>query len=357
MREKQTSFKLHEFSGTWHEIGQQYGEECREEIKDMHAYWENALSAVMPDKTMDEIVEKSAIFAEPIKTYAPEFMDEIEGIAEGAGISANEALFHQGSFEMDVAGPLYIGGCTSFAASGKATKDGKTIAGQHFDWFDGAAMVMMKLKPKDGPAILGTSIAGQLLQFGINELGVAHYANVLCWPKSVVGVPAVVSAQKALLSKNVPDALRCITQCQNAIALNHLIAGKDGDILDVEATPDKCGILLPDRDIMTHSNHFLTHFLQDRDLADQTSFPDTFLRQYRLKQLMEDRYGEIDVEVMMELLTDHRGYPDSICRHCDETGPEYEKFRTLISIISLPAEGKMWVSPQPCEYPYEMFSL
>lgn len=222
MREKQTSFKLHEFSGTWREIGQQYGEECREEIKDMHAYWENALLAVMPDKTMDEIVEKSAIFAEPIKAYAPDFMDEIEGIAEGAGISVNEVLFHQGSFEMDVAGPLYIGGCTSFAASGKATKDGKTIAGQHFDWFDGAAMVMMKLKPKDGPAILGTSIAGQLLQFGINELGVAHYANVLCWPKSIVGIPAVVSAQKALLSKNVPDALRCITQCQNAIALNHL---------------------------------------------------------------------------------------------------------------------------------------
>ncbi|MBR4862452.1 MAG: hypothetical protein IKU09_09660 [Firmicutes bacterium] len=185
----------------------------------------------------------------------------------------------------------------------------------------------------------------------------AHYANVLCWPKSVVGVPAVVSAQKALLSKNVPDALRCITQCQNAIALNHLIAGKDGDILDVEVTPGKCGILLPDRDIMTHSNHFLTHFLQDRDMADQTSFPDTFLRQYRMKQLMEEHYGKIDVDVMKELLTDHRGYPDSICRHCDEGGPEHEKFRTLISIISQPEDGKIWVSPLPCQYPYQEFSL
>lgn len=353
----QTSFTLHEFKGTWKEIGRQYGEECREEIKDMHAYWENALSVVMPGTPMDVIVEKSSIFADPIRAYAPEFMEEIEGIAEGADISVNEALFHQGSFEIDVTGPLYIGGCTSFAASGKATKGGKTIAGQHFDWFDGAAMVVMKLKPENGPEIIGTSIAGQLLQFGINSLGIAHYANVLCWPKSIVGVPAVVSAQKALLSKNVPDALRCITQCQNAIALNHLIAGKDGDILDVEVTPDKCGILLPDRDIMTHSNHFLTHFLQDRDMADQTSFPDTFLRQYRMKQLMEEHFGEIDVDVMKELLTDHRGYPDSICRHCDEDGPAHEKFRTLISIISMPEEGKIWVSPQPCQCPYQEFSL
>lgn len=121
----QTSFTLHEFKGSWKEIGRQYGETCREEIKDMHEYWENALSVVMPDTPMETIVDKSSIFTEPIKAYAPEFMDEIEGIAEGAGISVNEVLFHQGSFEMDVTGPLYIGGCTSFAASGRATKNGK----------------------------------------------------------------------------------------------------------------------------------------------------------------------------------------------------------------------------------------
>lgn len=351
------NYVLHEFSGTWRQIGQQYGEECRQEIKDMMGYWEHALAAVMPGKSMEEIVRASRVFAEPIRAYSPEFMEEIEGIAEGSGCTLDEILFHQGSFEMDVAGPLYIGGCTSFAASGKATKDGRTIAGQHFDWYDHAAMVLMKLKPKEGPAILGTSIAGQLLQFGMNEAGVVHFANVLCYPKSVVGVPAVVSAQKALGSKNVPDALRCVTQANNAIALNHLIAGKDGDIVDIEATPDKCGIVLPERDILTHANHFLTHYLQQQDMADQTSFPDTFLRQYRLKQLMEDHYGEIDVEVMMELMQDHRGYPDSICRHCDLTGPEAEQFRTLISIIALPAEGTIWVSPQPCEAPYEKFQL
>lgn len=357
MCKKHEPIILHEYSGSWREIGRQYGEDCRKEIKDMVEYWRKALKPVLPGKSMEEIFAASRIFADPIREYAPEFYEEIEGIAEGANCSIDEILFHQGSFEMDVAGPLYIGGCTSFAASGKATKDGKTIAGQHFDWFDNAAMIMMKLKPDNGPAILGTSIAGQLLQFGINENGIGHYANVLCYPKSVVGVPAVVSAQKALGSKNVPDALRCITQCKNAIALNHLIAGKDGDILDVEATPDKCGILLPDRDIMTHSNHFLTHFLQASDMADQTSFPDTFLRQYRMKQLMEDHYGELSVEIMMELLKDHRGYPDSICRHCDETGPEEEKFRTLISLISLPGEGKLYASPQPCEAPYQEFSL
>jgi len=116
-------------------------------------------------------------------------------------------------------------------------------------------------------------------------------------------------------------------------------------------------MLLPEKDILTHSNHFLCHYLKEYCLGGQTSFPDTFLRQYRLKQLMEDRYGELSPEVMMELLQDHRGYPDSICRHCDTAGPEFEQFRTLISIISQPGEGKMWVSPQPCQAPYKLFTL
>ena len=264
---------LHEFSGTWKEIGRQYGEDCRDEIKNMMGYWEKALHPIMPDKTMDEIIAATKVFEQPIRDYAPEIMEEIEGIAEGANISLGEALFHQGSFEMDVAGPLYIGGCTSFACSGKATKDGKTIAGQHFDWYDDADMILMRVKPNKGPAMLGTSIAGQVMQFGINSNGIGHYANVLAYPKSVVGVPAVVVAQKGLQSKNVPDVIRCITQAPNAIALNHMIAGKDGEMVDVEATPDKCGVLLPDCgcDILTHANNFLCHYLQESCMGGLTS--------------------------------------------------------------------------------------
>ncbi len=351
---------LHEFSGTWKEIGRQYGEDCRDEIKNMMGYWEKALHPIMPDKTMDEIIAATKVFEQPIRDYAPEIMEEIEGIAEGANISLGEALFHQGSFEMDVAGPLYIGGCTSFACSGKATKDGKTIAGQHFDWYDDADMILMRVKPNKGPAMLGTSIAGQVMQFGINSNGIGHYANVLAYPKSVVGVPAVVVAQKGLQSKNVPDVIRCITQAPNAIALNHMIAGKDGEMVDVEATPDKCGVLLPDCgcDILTHANNFLCHYLQESCMGGLTSFPDTYLRAPRLKQLMMDHFGELDVNLMMELMQDHRCYPDSICRHCDLTGPEFEQFCTLTSLISLPGEGKLWATNGcPCENPYYLYTL
>ena len=63
-------------------------------------------------------------------------------------------------------------------------------------------------------------------------------------------------------------------------------------------------------------------------MNDQSSFPDSFLRQYRLQQLMEDRRGELCPEVMMDILKDHRGWPDSICRHMDMAGPSFERFET-----------------------------
>ncbi len=342
-------FPYYEFSGTYREIGRQYGEACRDQMKHMIDWWYENLAPIMPDTPVAKMVEASAAFGEPIKEYAEDLYDELVGIAEGSGLSMNEVLFLQGSFELDVAGPFYLGGCTSYAASGKATKYGQTIAGQHFDWYTKSDNVIMRVKPDKGYGFLGITLAGQLCQFGISEAGVGHFANVLGYPKCQVGVPTVVVAQNVLRQKNLPDAIRAITQAKNAVSVNHMMADKDGAIIDVEATPVKCGIVLPDRDILTHSNHFLTHYLQPDDLGDQTSFPDTFLRQYRLKQLMEDHRGEITVETMMEVMGDHRGYPDSICRHMDMTGPAWERFETTMAMVSLPGEGKMYISSRPCD--------
>ena len=242
-------------------------------------------------------------------------------------------------------------GCTSFACSGKATKDGKTITGQNLDWLPNVAVHALRLKPKNGPSILTFTWAGCVAMTGINELGISHFTNILLWPKAVVGVPWNIICQKILSQKSVADELRVITQCKRAIAFNHMLAGKEGEIIDVETTPDKCGCVLPDRDILAHSNHYLCHYLQKDDQNDQTAFPDSFLRQYRLQQLMEDKRGELTPEAMMEIMQDHRGYPDSICRHLDLTGPVWEQFESQCSMIAIPGEGKNLCDSQSLSKP------
>ena len=358
MSRKPNNMTLYEFKGTWRQIGQQYGEACRDGIKAMTSYWkERVFAPVIPNVSLDKLMETSVQFIEPIEAFAPEFMEELKGIAEGANIPLNEVLMQNGAFELDVAAPVYFGGCTSFAATGKATKDGKTVAGQNFDWCDGSEFAAMKIVPDNGPAILGAAIVGQLIMFGLNDRGISHFANELVYPKSVFGVPSLVIGQKALSQVSIPKALRCIAQSQSAIALNHLIAGKDGDMIDIEATPDKNGYILPDRDILTHANHFQTPFLQQHDMADQIFFVDTYLRDYRMKQLMEDHYGDLDAEIMMEFLRDQRGYPTGICGMYDPELPLVERGGTIFSICTVPEEGKAWIAPNPFEYEYREFTL
>ena len=358
MGRKPNDMTLYEFKGTWRQIGQQYGEACRDGIRAMTYFWKDRVFApVIPHVSLGKLMETAVRFVAQIKSYAPEFMEELEGIAEGAGLPLGEVLMQNGAFELNVAAPVYFGGCTSFAATGKATKDGKTVAGQNFDWCDGSEFAAMKIVPNDGPAILGVAIVGQLVMFGLNDRGVSHFANELVYPKSVIGVPSLVVGQKALSQPSIPKALRCIAQTPCAIALNHLIAGKDGDMIDIEVTPDKNGYILPDREILTHANHFQTPFLQPHDMADQIFFVDTYLRDYRMKQLMEDHYGELDSELAMEFLRDKRGCPTGICGMYDPELPLAERGGTIFSICTVPEEGKAWIAPNPAEYEYREFML
>jgi len=358
MKKEFNYFPLYEFSGTHREIGRQYGEECKADIKHTVQWWyENLAQAIPGNKSMQDMIDATKVFGEPIRDYAPEIYDQMVGVAEGSGCTIEEIIFINGGCELDAAYPAFMG-CTSFACSGEATVGGKTITGQNLDWLPGVAIHALRLKPKDGPAILCFGWAGTVATVGVSELGLSHFTNILLSPKAQVGVPWNIICQKILSQKNVPDQIRVITQCKRAIAFNHLLTGKDGEIINVETTPDKCGMVLPDRDILAHSNHYLCHFLQKDDMNDQTSFPDSFLRQYRLQQLMEQHRGELTPEIMMELLQDHRGYPDSICRHCDLTGPVYEQFESQISMVALPGEGKIYATANPCENPvFKLYTL
>src|SRR5260370_23430578 len=74
-------------------------------------------------------------FGPTIGDAAPHFLDEIEGVAEGAGIDRAEALLLQ--VRQEVAHVARFGTvdleCTSFAGSGAYTRTGGTLAGQNPD--------------------------------------------------------------------------------------------------------------------------------------------------------------------------------------------------------------------------------
>lgn len=358
-RENIKPLDVFDFKGTFYEIGCQYGEACRERIKDTVELWVGMIKGYHPEADKKEMVSIAQTFLEPYKDE-PDLLDQIKGIAEGSEVSFEEIVLIQVAVQLVEYFPKLrkLGGCTSFAATGEATKNGETIIGQNWDWVPGSEPILIRVHPTKGPRFLGYTLPGMFTILGINSEGIGNNANLIVSTKSCVGVaPYGGVHQKVLQQKNLADSIGAICTTKRASADNFMMASYEGDIIDVETTQDDISVLYPEKGLIVHTNNFLTERFKSADLAAQL-FPDSYLRVNRLTTLMEEHYGELSVEVMKKLLTDHNDYPDSICRHIDKEDPPETHLFTRASIISVPKEQKMYISNgNPCENEFVEYKL
>ena len=82
----------------------------------------------------------------------------------------------------------------------------------------------------------------------------------------------------------------------------------------------------------------------------------------RTTSTVRDIFKGKDVELVTldqikQLLSDHHGYPTSICRH-PNPDPAIGWQRSVVSVVLEPAVGRMHLSRgNPCESPYEVYLL
>jgi isopenicillin-N N-acyltransferase-like protein len=354
MNKPQRRVKQVEVTGTPYDMGFQYGAACSEigEMIDMTC---RALQ-----------IERDAAISLPLKyipfieEYAPDIANEMKGMAEGAKVDFKEIVFLNIWYELSLRGFM---GCTSFAASGEATSNGELIIGQNLDmtpvWEE--MLVLLRMKPPKGPHVLALTIAGMLGLLSLNSAGLALDGNMLAHKDLSgfsEGVPHMVWVRKAQSSENIGKAIGAIANARKTgCAVNTLLGNREGDIIDIEVTPDDLGFLYPEKGFIVHSNHFYTERFRNRDLMG-TIYPDSYLRSHRLATLMERHWSKVTVDVMKELLSDHNNYPDSICRHVDQDAPLKQQMKTVASIISYPKEQKMYIAHgNPCENEHIEYKL
>lgn len=353
---KAVPIELVDAKGTWHEIGRQYGEACADKIRNNIELWATGLDTHYK-VSRDSLITMAQKFVEPVASYAPDCIDEIRGISEGANISFEEVFFLTAALELNEYYPFLAGGCTSFACSEQATQNGETIIGQNMDWIPGIEYAIVRAQPLDCPTSLLYSWAGGLGLLGINSAGLGNQANLLVSNTSGIGVPFLVLHHKILQQKNMAAAISVIFNASRTGSWNYLIASSAGDIVDIEVTKDDISFLFPENGIITHANCYLTERFKHIDTIG-TLAPDGYLRADRMTRLMNKHHGKLSVATMKQLMQDHNDYPDSICRHVDVSYPPDQRFETAASIVSIPAEGKMYVTNgNPCENDYVVYSI
>ena len=351
------NFTYYKFKGNHRQIGQQYGEACRSLIMLHRDYALERLRKAVEIPSLDALEEAALQYRPYVQKYAPFFDEEIQGLAEGAGISLGVAYFLQLRAE------LYhyfdtTDECTTFAVSAAATRDGIPLIGQNADLpaFYQEIGVLVEAHPDDKPATFMLTPAGQISYIGINDQGMGVFANFLECDGWRVGFPRYLLSRLALTQSSLADAMEVVSNVYRASSRNLIMMDKDGNSLDLETVPNKIGIIEPNNGLLAHSNHFIASELLGEERKQGDALENSRIRLQRMQHLLEQHYGRIDVQVMQEILRDRETAPHTLCRMPGDFGKDTI---TFASVIAAPSKGELWVSigpPHQYEYTYYRFS-
>jgi predicted choloylglycine hydrolase len=251
--------------GSAREIGRAHGESARDLIALGLGRWRESLAAQRGD--VDQYIADflgRTSFTNAIQAYAPHILDELRGIAEGAGqpfelILAYNLMDEEWSFRTDRLDDL-APGCTVVAVAGAAIGQTMDIPTIH----DGTQIVLA-VEPDHGPSQRLLSAAGMLGLTGANSAGVGVVVNNLNQlPSSASGLPVQVLTRRLLEHETADEAARWTGSVPHAVGQHYLIADP-ATVISLEGHGEGV-VRVPVADRYVHANH---------PLACAASRPDT----------------------------------------------------------------------------------
>jgi isopenicillin-N N-acyltransferase-like protein len=347
------TFPFHRFSGTHRQIGEQFGEACR----DLIALHRDTVLTRLGGRiglTHEQALDKAMGYRQYVRQYAAFFDDEIQGMAGAAGLTLPEAYLLQ--LRAEAATPVIddeTQECTTFAVQPEATANGVGLVGQNADLpaFYRDIAITAEIRADDQPAVLMVLPAGQVSYIGINDRGVGVFANfVTCdgWRK---GFPRYFLSRLALTEDNVDGAIERVRSVRRASSRNLIMLDANGTAADLETTPTRDARLDPDGGLLAHSNHYVHESLHDEERSPARNVSNSKIRLQQMRDLLAANRGQLDAERMQSILRDRTCYPDTLCRMPGDD-PDSDTI-TFASVIAEPSEGRMWVAVgPPNENPY-----
>jgi hypothetical protein len=266
-----------------------------------------------------------------------EFLEEMKGIAKGAqsagvNITWQEVLAWNGYFELtgywwpnEKAGKLANGDqtdkdrCSAFIATGSATKDGRIVmAHNSWDAFEQGQFfnLILDIQSAEGHRIFMQSVPGyihSMADFFVTEAGIMGTETTIggFGDYDPNEVPEFFRVRKAMQYANDLDEFVKMMEKKNngGYANSWLLADANtGEIMRLELGLNYQNVERKTDGYFVGFNAPVDPRIRNLECSN-TGYADirmpTGARRVRLTQLMEEHYGEIDVEVAKEVLADH----------------------------------------------------
>ncbi|WP_043429297.1 C45 family autoproteolytic acyltransferase/hydolase [Cystobacter fuscus] len=346
-----------ECQGTPRQIGQQWGEACRESLRASAETFFSALSQG-PSRTSRQDAVRMALQLEAnVRAFEPEALELIRGQAEGAGMPYEEAFALQCMLELAVHCSQLGGMCTSVALTGEATADGQALLGQTIDWSPDARVDLLRIRHADGREQLSLCLSGSPY-YHLNSDGVGNCANLtLVAPRPCPSLlPLSVYIPRAMRQPSLSAAMEVLVSAARGIGYYHL-ADAQGRVVGIESTYDDHVLLRPERGVIVHANHYQSERFREQDFTHLVS-PCTFGRKARIEELVAQGHGRHTPESVMRMLTDHGTPGGRLCLHDAPPAANAMPLETKATVVMAPARRTMWVAAGPgCREPFTEFRL
>lgn len=312
------------FSGTPAQIGEAFGESCREAIAELYANrLRNAIAQaeVHGGRRVGEaaVLEVAAACIEATRLHHRAGFEELEGIARGADLPLVKVLAMNGLTDIrDVlawGGELEsLGGCTAFVVAGDHTKSGELICGQSWDLAtDNMPYVLaVHRQPTQGPQTWCLTTVGCLSLIGCNEHGIAVGTTNIRTVDARPGVTYLSLIHKALAARDLEAATAAIADAPRAGAHFFYVADGQGRAQALECTPRLVDRVEVETGAYVHTNHCLVAAHQA--IEGNTPSASSHARSDRLEQMIAASAGTASLETSKRWLADRTGGENAISR-------------------------------------------
>jgi isopenicillin-N N-acyltransferase-like protein len=314
-------FPVIDCTGSFYDMGLTHGRECKELIQRTLRRLQRT-TGVTSKKDMVEMAAHCLPYAEE---YAPELVEEVKGIAEGAEIDFGLVFALNCYSELWYAaaglGKVASEGCTTFGVTPIATKSGKTYLAWNcdfYEWWEDTVIFLRLTSQKVAPLLVFTYAGLVGANAGINR----HFAfvvNGLASSGKPYGVPYSFICRKALQQRTMGDAIEAILTAKRSIgsSKNFLLANASGELYSIETSSDDYEVIFPTSGYIGHTNHYTTLKMKLKGLGRTKGTSQSILRWARINTLLGESVGHIDYNTLIEFMKDHANHPASICRHTD----------------------------------------
>lgn len=281
----------------------------------------------------------------------PDFLGNPDPLAAARALEANRALGLPDWLDAVPLDPAARDGeCTAMAVAASASGDGHTWLAQNWDWIGRQRPALVLLRSHDGRGTAFTTLteAGMLAKIGVNPHGFALGLNILRSRSDGArpGVAVHVLLRHLLSCATLAQARRVLADLHQRLgfgaASNIPCADATGDVACFEVAPAGWGECRPTDGVVVHSNHFLCAPLVPQQVAPASPLS-TELRLATAQRHAAQR--PLDQEALERFLRDETDGLLSVCRSPDPTLPPEARVESVAGVLIDCDARAMWVAP------------